>query len=285
MPRPHQVTIPRSAFTELQHFLSEPDSPSLPMFRLTLGTLLAPMIRHIRLFQTTKDELPNVLEWSIDAKVRDRFSCWEPASLTAEFEQVLDAIEKFSCPASVSDVDLFLGFSVNPSDRSLSIDVTTGSVLEGQDIAALAAASAPETPLPVGHFDVPRDVIYLTADETAKLLGVAKSTITRRVEKNELIGFRVFKNALRIPKDQFKDGDVVDGIADILAFFKIDSANSKTFVDHKAAWVFLASTIYPGHIAPRPIDRLRTASPDSPISTVLEELSLAKKSLDYGDHI
>ena len=75
MPKLHHVTIPQSAFAALQNFLAEPDSPSSPMFRLTLATLIAPMIGHIRLFQATNDELSNVLEWLADAENKsDDFS-------------------------------------------------------------------------------------------------------------------------------------------------------------------------------------------------------------------
>ena len=143
-----------------------------------------------------------------------------------------------------------------PSSHRASNDVATGSVLAGQDLAALADASMPETPPPVHDFDIPPDDACFTAAEAARLLGVAKSTVTRRIGKNELIGFRVFKNALRIPRDQFRNGDVVDGVADILALFRIDSPDGETPVDHKTAWTFLASTVYPGDAAPRPIDRL-----------------------------
>ena len=61
--------------------------------------------------------------------------------------------------------------------------------------------------------------------------------------------------------------------------------DGNTFLDHNAAWAFLASTIYSGDIDPRPIDRLRATSIDKPASADLEELSLAKQSLDYGDHV
>ena len=175
--------------------------------------------------------------------------------------------------------------SVDPSDEYLSIDLTTESVLEGEELATLAIASTPETSPPVEVFHVPVDDVYFTASKAAEYLGVAKSTVTRRIKNNELIGFRIFKNALRIPKDQFKDGDVVEGIPNVLSFFESHSAEGNTFVDHKAAWTFLASTIYPGNDAPRPIDSLRAVSTDRPVSAILEELASAKKSLDYGDHI
>ncbi len=134
-------------------------------------------------------------------------------------------------------------------------------------------------------FDLPLDDSYLTAAGVARFLGVAKSTVTRRIEKNELVGFRVFKNALRIPKDQFMNGDVVDGLADILALFAIDGENGETVIDHKTAWAFLGSTVYPGDAAPRPIDRLRAASPQRSTGAVVAELARVKRSLDHGDHI
>ena len=168
---------------------------------------------------------------------------------------------------------------------TVSVNVGMESVLEGQDLSGLAAATTPHGPVPVQAFDLPRDDVYLTAAGAAKFLGVAKSTVTRRIEKGGLIGFRVFKNALRIPKDQFKNGDVVDGVPDILALFEIVTEGGETAVDHKGAWVFLSSTIYPGDSAPRPIDRLRAASPRRLTRTVVAELALAKQSLGYGDHI
>ena len=285
MPRLHQVTIPHSVFAEIQHWLAEPAirSPFDP--RLTLATMLAPLIGHIRIFQTTKDKRPNVLEWSINTDTRAVDFPWEPTNLAAEFEQLKDAIEKLSSPRSASDVDLFLGLSVDPSDESLSIDVTTEPVLDGEDLATLAPASTSETSPRHEEFHAPQDDVYFTTSKAAQLLGVDKSTVTRRIRNNELIGFRIFKNALRVPKDQFKSGDVVDGIANVLSLFEAHAADGNTFLDHKAAWAFLASTIYPGDVAPRPIDRLRATSIDRPVSAVLEELALAKQSLDYGDHV
>ena len=285
MPKLHQVTIPHSVFAEIQHWLAQPaiHSPFDP--RLTLATMLAPMIGHIRLFQTTKDEFSNILEWTIDTETRARDVPWEPASLAVKVEQLSNAINKLSSPKSASDINLFLRLSVDPSDESLSIDVTTEPVLEGEDLATLATTSTPQNPTRVEEFDAPHDDVYFTASRAAQLLGVDKSTITRRIRNNELVGFRVFTNALRIPRDQFKNGDVVDGIADVLALFESQSAKGESFVDHKAAWAFLGSTIYPGDISPRPIDRLRAPTIDRPVSTVLKELALAKQSLDYGDHI
>ena len=285
MPKLFQVTIPHSTYAELQRFLTAPSSPSSPQFCFILATLLAQMIGHVRMFQTTKEDLPNVLEWSIDTDTRASVFLTGPANLATEMEQLKDTLEKLSSPQSTSDIDVFLGLSLDPTDESLSIDVTTEPVLEVEDLATLAASPTAAPSPRVEDFHVPLDDVYFTASRAAELLGVNKSTITRRIRKNELIGFRIFKNALRIPKDQFKDGDVVDGIADVLSLFESHSEEGNTFVDHKSAWAFLDSTIYPGNVAPRPIDRLRDTSIDRPVSAVLAEIVLAKQSLDYGDHI
>ena len=125
----------------------------------------------------------------------------------------------------------------------------------------------------------------LSSAEAAKLLGVHQSTVVRRVRKDLLIGFQVFGNSLRIPRGQFRNGDVVPGISEVIALFKTETSNGIIRADHKAAWGFLTSTIYPGDVAFRPIDRLCSASPNCPISPVVAELALAKRSLDYGDHI
>ena len=81
------------------------------------------------------------------------------------------------------------------------------------------------------------------------------------------------------------DGDVVGGVADILALFEIETEDGGTAVDHKSAWAFLGSTVYAGDATPRPIDRLRAASMERSIRTIVAELALVKQSLDYGDHI
>ncbi len=134
----------------------------------------------------------------------------------------------------------------------------------------------------VRRIDIALDLTVGSAAEAAAMLGVAKSTITRRIEKGEIIGFRGFKKSLRIPKDQFNDADVVAGIAAILALFACEDG---TAYDHKQAWIFLCSTLYSGDSAPRPIDRLRAASRERPPQMIVAELTLVKESLDHGDHI
>ena len=94
----------------------------------------------------------------------------------------------------------------------------------------------------------------------------------------------MFKNALQVPGEQFLDGIVVPGIPEILALFGTERAPGGR-IDHKAAWMFLASTIYAGDAEPRPIDRLRAAAGTARTGNALFELALAKESLDYGNHV
>lgn len=103
--------------------------------------------------------------------------------------------------------------------------------------------------------------------------------------RNELIGFTVFKRALRIPKDQFLGRDVVPGIPDALALFPQPPGASDSRADHKSAWAFLAGDLYRGDPEPRPIDRLRSAAAKGATESVLADLSRAKESLDRGDHV
>ena len=285
MSKIHQVTIPRSAYAEFQHFLAEPSKPTQQNFYVMLAMLVVQTIGHVRLFQTKEDELPTVLEWSTNAGTKTENFLWTPMNQTAEVELFRQVLQKSSSHRSTGSVDLFIELSVDPSDKSLSIDVTTQPVLEGEDVTAMAAAPPTDAQPTIDEYRVRFDDIYLTAAEAAELLHVDKSTVTRRIKNNKLIGFRLFKNVLRIPKDQFKDGDVIDGVADLLSLFKSRSADDSTFVDHRAAWAFLGSKIYLGEAAPRPIDRLRANPFDKPVTKLLEELTLAKQSLDYGDHI
>lgn len=165
------------------------------------------------------------------------------------------------------------------------IELSPTPELRGQGLAELRR-KAPALPDSSGtpSYDLPRDA-YLTAPAAAKYLGVDRSTVTRRVGRNELIGFTVFKRALRIPKDQFLGPDVVPGVPDVLALFSRPLTTSGTPVDHKSAWAFLASDLFHGDPQPRPIDRLRDAAAKGTTEVVLANLARAKESLDRGDHL
>ena len=155
------------------------------------------------------------------------------------------------------------------------------AVLRGEDVDQLRRdAKRFPAPEPAPPSDVPSDA-YLTATAAAERLRVDKSTVTRRIAQNRLIGFRAFTHALRIPKDQFDGDDVVPGIPDVLALF---TRSPEQPVDHRAAWAFLNSDLFRGTPHPRPIDRLRNAATTGATSTLLAELARTKESLDRGDH-
>ena len=153
--------------------------------------------------------------------------------------------------------------------------------LRGEDLDELRRNAAlfppPEPSAPPA---LPADA-YLTAAAAAERLRVAKSTVTRRVAQNRLIGFRAFTRALRIPQDQFDGDNVVPGVPDVLALF---GRSPDQPVDHRAAWIFLNSDLFHGDPDPRPIDRLRTAAATGTTPTLLPELARTKESLDRGDH-
>ena len=246
-----------------------------------LAMLLALQINRIRLFQAGRDGYTQVLERRVDRDVHDSDAETRVGKLTSLDEAVRDAVAELTNLEGVRSVDIALDLTVGTADESLSSDLDTAPLLEGQDLSELSSpgvtpdAAAPESEL---HTDE-----FFTAADAAAMLGVSKSTITRRIRKGEIIGFCGFKKALRIPRDQFNHGDVVAGVAEILARFQGEDENA-TF-DHKEAWIFLCSTLYPGDPAPRPIDRLRAASRERPWQSIVAELVAVKESLDYGDHI
>ena len=160
-------------------------------------------------------------------------------------------------------------------------DSADSATLRGEDLPKLRRnAERFPPPAPSVRPDPPSDV-YLTPASAAARLGVAKSTVTRRIAQDQLIGFRLFTRALRIPKDQFVGDDVVPGIQDVLILF---ARGEHGPVDHKAAWTFLNSDLFHGDTDPRPIDRLRTAAATGTTSALLSELARTKDSLDRGDH-
>ena len=155
MTKLHQVTVPQGAFADFRNYLAGSESSSHEEFRIALATLLAPMIGHIRLFQATNDEPRNVLEWSIDTDSKAKESVCEAINPTARLEQASGTTDNSRCPQGPRDIDLYLGLSLDPLDESLSIEVATEPVLEGESLTALAALSS-EAPEPVaGDFDMP----------------------------------------------------------------------------------------------------------------------------------
>ena len=250
---------------------------------------------------TTEPDLLPIREWLQHPDRED--TDWEAA------KALLDAIHRFDDPPEslASQRRMALAWTALASGEStptrhatldLIFDTLSGScraelsaapkphgqdsaVLRGEDLDELRrnAARFPP-PEPSAPADLPSDA-YLTAAAAAERLRVAKSTVTRRIAQNQLIGFRAFTRALRIPKDQFDGDHVVPGVPDVLALF---TRSPDQTVDHRAAWAFLNSDLFRGAPDPHPIDRLRNAAATGSTSTLLSELARTKESLDHGDH-
>jgi len=183
-----------------------------------------------------------------------------------------------------AEPDTILDLVFHRSSDNWHVEFSPSSELRGESLVELGR-NAPPLPLAseTPSYDLPRDAYY-TAPAAAKQLQVDRSTVTRRVARNKLIGFTIFKRALRIPKDQFLGPDVVPGIPEVLALFAQPKRTSDNKVDHKSAWAFLGGHLFHGDPQPRPIDRLRRAAGQGTTESVLAELARAKESLDRGDH-
>ena len=282
MADPDQPSVKADALAQPLNFIAELMQASPPVTRGSVfAILLASQINRVRLFQARRDGYTKVLERRVGRDMADSEAEAEAGRLTSLDRAVRDAMAELTNLGGVRRIDIALDLTVGSADEALSTVIDTDPPLEGQDLSTLSS-QGPTPATSVAEFELPTDESYLSAAEAAAMLGVAKSTITRRIEKGEIIGFRGFKKSLRIPKDQFNDGDVVAGIAAILALFACEDG---TAYDHKQAWIFLCSTLYPGDSAPRPIDRLRAASRERPTQMIVAELTLVKESLDHGDHI
>ena len=277
-----QPSVKADALAQPLNFVAELMQASPPVTRGSVfAILLASQINRVRLFQAQRDGYTKVLERRVGRDVADSETEAEAGRMTSLDQAIRDAIAELTNLGGVRRIDIALDLTVGSADEALSTVIDTDPQLEGQDLSTLSS-QGPTPATSVAEFELPADESYLSAAEAAAMLGVAKSTITRRIEKGEIIGFRGFKKSLRIPMDQFNDGDVVAGVAAILALFECKDG---TAYDHKQAWIFLCSTLYPGDSAPRPIDRLRAASRERPTLMIVAELTLVKESLDHGDHI
>lgn len=173
----------------------------------------------------------------------------------------------------IEDPEISVDLSLNLDSGAVSLAVKMEPALVGQDLSALAGDTADEV-LPVFE-DEPFDDSYWSAEDAAAHFGVAKSTITRKIKADELVGFKLFKNALYVPKEQVEGKTLVKGISDVLKAF--DS-------EHYDAWQFLTADVFYGEPLPRPLDRLRSAKGDS-LQDVLAEIKVAAKGYEFGDHM
>lgn len=167
-----------------------------------------------------------------------------------------------------------------PYEERASIE--TGPLLQGESLVALSEREIPPAPFHMAKGAVED---YMSVDQVAQFLGIAKSTVMRRLQEDQMVGFRSIGDALRIPKEQFVNGTVVGGVPEVLRMFAEESLEGEVETNHRGAWNFLITSLYPGDSAPRPIDQLKMVSPGHTQIDVVAELALAKESLDYGDHL
>ncbi len=269
----------------IQAYIAELNELDPPSRRFALAALLAPKIDRVRLFRSHANTLSAVAECAISPGSEvDGF--WSELSSAAGIPRSslksLGASPSYevgvAALARVASIDF-----VADDFGNVSASMGLAPPLEGESLLTLGEEGV--VPLPEPAVSAAPAGPFLSAAGAADLLGVAKSTVTRKIEKNEVVGFRRFTNALRVPAEQFVQGDVVTGIPEVLDMFADESSGGETHADHKGAWEFLTATVYPGDAAPRPIDRLKAGMRSRKGDDVIAELRRVKESLDYGDHV
>lgn len=176
------------------------------------------------------------------------------------------------------DFQLISEFEIHNDDDSAD-DGKIRSKLVGEDLSTLITEKVSSIQKAVesksDEVDLQFEDECISAKEASNLLNVDKSTVTRRIDKGEIIGFQEFKRELRIPKDQFKGNNLALGIKEMIKMFD---------GDHKETWFFLSSPIFYGDKESRPIDRLRALKREADLPDCLAQLEIAKDSHDLGDH-
>ena len=160
-------------------------------------------------------------------------------------------------------------------EGTISLNVENEAALIGEDLSKLETITDSEDE--AGDFDDPETDDFISAQDIANELGVNKTTITRRIKDNGILGYKGFKVDWLIPRAQFKDRDVIPGIAEMIELFDDN---------HQATWFFLSSNFFYGTAHPRPIDRLQALkrSDKAGLKACLNELELVKNSQDHGAH-
>ena len=246
--------------------------------------LLISALSQVRLFEYTGGERVEVIKRVMAPGASEKDIDFDHPDASDASDPIPDLFSGQVRFAEGAEHPFGLDVTVDPDYSKLSIEIDSEPLLDGQDLSNLANVVAPTVSALMfeAEAELAPEQVYMTAVGTASHLRVAKSTVTRRILNNRIIGFQVFKRGLRIPRDQFMGRDVVPGVAEILELFRTE--NGGVAVDHKAAWAFLGSNLYPGDVDSRPIDRLRRACREHTTRAVVDDLALAKSSLDYGNH-
>lgn len=273
------------ALSSIRAYIAELNDLDPSSRRFAVAALLAPKIGRVRLFRAHDNTLSAVAECAMspDPEIRGFWSeLSSAAGIPRSSLESLGASPGYepgvAALAPVPSIDLVADDSGN-----VSASIGPALPLEGENLLTLGEQDV--APLPASAVSAAPADAFLSAAGAADLLGVAKSTVTRKIEKNKVVGFHSFTNALRVPVEQFAQGDVVTGIPEVLAMFADESSDGVTHADHKGAWDFLTTTVYPGDAAPRPIDRLKAGMRSRKGRNVVAELRRVKESLDYGDHV
>ena len=273
------------SISSLKSYITELNELEPSQRRIALAAFLALKIVRVRMFKSNHQGTSAVAESSMSpyAEVEDVcLNLSNAVDFPATPLAILDTLSKSEngkrALAPVANIDL-----VTDESGNVTLNIGQEGSLEGEDLATLQRQTMDTLSTP--DLSDTDDGAFLSASDAASLLGVAKSTITRKVDKNEVIGFCVFTNALRIPSEQFVDGSVVSGIPQVLEMFTEETVDGERYTDHRGAWYFLNTVVYPGASSPRPIDRLKASMRNRKSHEVIEELGRVKESLDHGDHM
>ena len=191
----------------------------------SVGDLLGSRIDRVRLYQDGKEKRVLMREVALP-----KGGSKKPSRHLRKPDRVIDN-ELVEILEMVGDPDLSVDLTLNMDSGTVSLAVEMGPALVGQDLSALAEG-AKEQSFPTFE-DEPFDDEFWSAEEAGAHFGVAKSTITRRIKSNELIGFKLFKNALYVPKEQIEGKTTIKGISEVLEMFAFE---------HHLTWNFLTST-------------------------------------------
>lgn len=113
--------------------------------------------------------------------------------------------------------------------------------------------------------------VMRSIDEIADEFKIDRSTVSRRISNDKMLGFRGVKNKMKIPLSQFVGGAVMPGIAETINVFE---------GNHSAAWQFLVSNTFYGDDLERPIDRMIAAAGKASGASVIAEI-VARARADY----